>query len=83
MGEDDVGDGFIRQFELVERVQAYNPNTDEGLLNAAYVFGAKAHAPQKRANGEPYWGHPVAVAGILTELKLDDATIATATGWPQ
>ncbi|MGR3783618.1 MAG: RelA/SpoT family protein [Albimonas sp.] len=78
MGEDDVGDGFIRQFELVERVQAYNPNTDEGLLNAAYVFGAKAHAPQKRANGEPYWGHPVAVAGILTELKLDDATIATA-----
>ena len=73
-----MGDGFIRQFELVERVQAYNPNTDEGLLNAAYVFGAKAHAPQKRANGEPYWGHPVAVAGILTELKLDDATIATA-----
>tara|TARA_R110000751_G_scaffold31144_1_gene79228 strand:+ start:2314 stop:4605 length:2292 start_codon:yes stop_codon:yes gene_type:complete len=73
-----VGDGFIRQFELVERVQAYNPNTDEGLLNAAYVFGATAHAPQKRANGDPYWGHPVAVAGILTELKLDDATIATA-----
>ena len=69
---------FIRQFELIERVLAYNPNTDEGLLNAAYVFGAKAHSQQRRANGDPYFGHPVAVAGILTELRLDDATIATA-----
>ncbi|MGM0585408.1 MAG: RelA/SpoT family protein [Pseudomonadota bacterium] len=69
---------MIRQFELIERVRAYNPNTDEALLNAAYVFGARAHAGQKRASGEPYFGHPVEVAGILTELRLDDATIATA-----
>jgi len=68
----------IRQFELVERVRDYNPNTDEALLNRAYVFGAKAHAEQVRANGEPYFGHPLEVAAILTELKLDDASIVTA-----
>jgi len=68
----------IRQFELVERVRDYNPKTNEALLNRAYVFGAKAHANQKRANGEPYFGHPLEVAAILTELKLDDASIVTA-----
>ncbi len=69
---------MIRQFELVDRVRAYNPNTDEALLNRAYVFGAKAHATQTRASGEPYFGHPLEVAAILTDLKLDDATIVTA-----
>jgi GTP pyrophosphokinase len=68
----------IRQFELVERVRAYNPNTDEALLNRAYVYGAKAHATQTRASGEPYFGHPLEVAAILTDLRLDDATIVTA-----
>ncbi len=69
---------MIRQFELVERVRAYNPNTDEALLNRAYVFGAKAHATQTRASGEPYFGHPLEVAAILTDLRLDDPTIVTA-----
>ncbi len=69
---------MIRQFELVDLVKAYNPDTDEALLNRAYVFGAKAHANQQRANGEPYFGHPLEVAKILTGLKLDDATIVTA-----
>jgi GTP pyrophosphokinase len=68
----------IRQFELVERVRDYNPNSDEALLNRAYVFGAKAHANQTRASGEPYFGHPLEVAAILTDLKLDDASIVTA-----
>jgi GTP pyrophosphokinase len=68
----------IRQFELVERVRDYNPSTDEALLNRAYVFGAKAHAHQKRASGEPFFGHPLEVAAILTDLKLDDASIVTA-----
>jgi (p)ppGpp synthase/HD superfamily hydrolase len=68
----------IRQFELVERVREYNPSTDEPLLNRAYVFGAKAHANQKRASGEPFFGHPLEVAAILTELQLDDASIVTA-----
>ncbi|MFQ5567109.1 MAG: HD domain-containing protein, partial [Paracoccaceae bacterium] len=69
---------MIRQFELVERVREYNPNTDEALLNRAYVFGARAHANQKRASGDPFFGHPLEVAAILTDLKLDDASIVTA-----
>ncbi|QIE56397.1 bifunctional (p)ppGpp synthetase/guanosine-3',5'-bis(diphosphate) 3'-pyrophosphohydrolase [Pikeienuella piscinae] len=69
---------MIRQFELVEMVRAYNPSADEALLNRAYVYGARAHATQKRASGEPYFGHPLEVAAILTGLKLDDATIVTA-----
>ncbi|MEM7210541.1 MAG: bifunctional (p)ppGpp synthetase/guanosine-3',5'-bis(diphosphate) 3'-pyrophosphohydrolase [Pseudomonadota bacterium] len=69
---------MIRQFELVERIREYNPNCDESLLDRAYVYGAKMHALQKRANGDPYFGHPIEVASILTGLKLDDATIVTA-----
>ncbi|MEM6973800.1 MAG: bifunctional (p)ppGpp synthetase/guanosine-3',5'-bis(diphosphate) 3'-pyrophosphohydrolase [Pseudomonadota bacterium] len=69
---------MIRQFELVERVRDYNPSTDEALLNRAYVFGATAHADQRRASGEPYFGHPLEVAAILTDLRLDDASIVTA-----
>ena len=69
---------MIRQFELVDRIRDYNPNCDEMLLDRAYVYGAKMHALQKRANGEPYFGHPLEVASILTDLRLDDATIVTA-----
>jgi GTP pyrophosphokinase len=68
----------MRQYELVERVRAYDPDTDEDLLNRAYVFAMRAHGPQLRASGDPYFHHPVEVAGILTSLKLDAATIATA-----
>ncbi len=70
--------GVIRQYELVERVTAYDPDADEGLLNRAYVYAVKAHGTQTRASGDPYFSHPVEVAGILTDLKLDDRTIATA-----
>jgi len=66
----------MRQFELVERVQAYNPQTDEQLLNKAYVYAMQKHGSQMRASGDPYFAHPLEVAAILTELKLDDATIA-------
>jgi len=69
---------MIRQYELVDLVSAYNPNTDEDLINRAYIFGIKAHGDQKRANGDPYFGHPLEVAAILTQLHLDDATIVTA-----
>ncbi len=68
---------MIRQYELVERVRAYDPNTDEDLLNRAYVFSMKAHGSQKRASGDPYFSHPLEVAGILTSMKLDHGTIAT------
>jgi GTP pyrophosphokinase len=69
---------MMRQYELVERVQKYDPTADEALLNRAYVYAMKAHGHQKRASGAPYFSHPLEVAAILTELKLDDATIATA-----
>ncbi len=69
---------MMRQYELTERVLSYNPDADEALLNKAYVFAMKAHAGVNRNNGDPYFSHPLEVAAILTELKLDDATIATA-----
>ena len=68
----------MRQYDLVERVRRYNPQTDEALLNRAYVYAMKAHGTQKRASGDPYFAHPLEVAAILTDLKLDDATIVAA-----
>lgn len=68
----------LRQYELIERVRSYDPDADEGLINRAYVFSMKAHGTQTRASGDPYFSHPIEVAGILTDLKLDDQTIATA-----
>ncbi|MDO8533665.1 MAG: bifunctional (p)ppGpp synthetase/guanosine-3',5'-bis(diphosphate) 3'-pyrophosphohydrolase [Xanthobacteraceae bacterium] len=68
----------MRQYELVERVRRYNPHTDEALLNRAYVYAMKAHGVQKRASGAPFISHPLEVAAILTDLKLDDATIIAA-----
>ncbi len=66
---------MMRQYELVERVAAYNPQVDEDLLNRAYVYAMQKHGAQKRASGDPYFSHPLEVAGILTDLKLDDASI--------
>jgi RelA/SpoT family (p)ppGpp synthetase len=68
----------LRQYELVDRVLSYDPDADEALLNRAYVFSMQAHGSQKRASGDPYFSHPIEVAGILTDLQLDDETIATA-----
>ena len=62
---------MMRQYELVERVTRYNPNADENLLNKAYVYAMQKHGTQQRANGDPYFSHPLEVAGILTDLKLD------------
>ena len=69
---------MIRQFELVERVKAYDKFADEDAINKAYVFALKAHGNQKRASGDAYFSHPLEVAGILTEYKLDSKTIITA-----
>src|SRR5215467_10423014 len=69
---------MMRQYELVERVRKYNPRTDEELLNRAYVYAMRAHGEQVRASGDPYFSHPLEVAAILTDLKLDDATIVAA-----
>lgn len=67
---------MIRQYELIEKVRAYNPKADVGLINRAYVYSMKAHGNQKRASGQPYLVHPLAVAGILADLQLDDVSIA-------
>src|SRR6267154_1407917 len=69
---------MMRQYDLIDRVKAYNPNTNEDLLNRAYVYAMMAHGTQLRASGDPYFSHPLEVAAILTDLKLDDATIVAA-----
>ncbi|WP_220747846.1 MULTISPECIES: bifunctional (p)ppGpp synthetase/guanosine-3',5'-bis(diphosphate) 3'-pyrophosphohydrolase [Jannaschia] len=69
---------MIEVDDLVALVRAYNPRTDQDRLRAAYAYGAEMHAGQTRRSGEPYFTHPVAVAGLLTEQRLDDATIITA-----
>ena len=69
---------MMRQYELVDRVRRYNPQTDEILLNRAYVYAMQAHGAQVRASGDPYFSHPLEVAAILTDLRLDDATIVAA-----
>jgi GTP diphosphokinase / guanosine-3',5'-bis(diphosphate) 3'-diphosphatase len=63
--------------ELINKVKSYNRFLNPDKLNKAYNFALKAHKNQKRDSGDPYSNHPIAVANILTELKLDSATIAT------
>ena len=69
---------MLRQFELVERVRTYDPSVDEDAINRAYVFAMKAHGTQLRASGDPYFSHPIEVAGILADMKMDGASIVTA-----
>ena len=69
---------MIRQYELVERVKSYDTSANEDALNKAYVFSMKAHGSQRRASGDPYFSHPLEVAGILTKMRLDHYTIITA-----
>jgi GTP pyrophosphokinase/guanosine-3',5'-bis(diphosphate) 3'-pyrophosphohydrolase len=69
---------MISADDLIALVRNYNPKTNEALMRAAYAFGAQMHEGQLRHSGEPYFTHPVAVAAILAEQQLDDATIVTA-----
>ena len=68
---------MLRFNDILERLTSYNPNADTDLLRKAYVFSAKVHLGQVRLSGEPYLNHPLEVAGILTQLKLDVASVAT------
>jgi len=68
----------MRQFELVERVKAYDPSADEAAINRAYVYAVQKHGTQTRASGDPYFSHPVEVAGILAGMRLDGDSIVTA-----
>ena len=68
----------ITEEDLIALVRSYNPKTNESLIREAFAYGAKMHEGQFRHSGEPYFTHPVAVAAILTQQRLDDATIITA-----
>ena len=69
---------MLRQYELIDKVRSYDPTADEAILNRAYVYAMRMHGSQKRASGDPYFAHPIEVAGILTDYRLDTATIVTA-----
>ena len=69
---------MLRQYELIDRIKTYDPDVDEDLVNRAYVYAMKMHGKQTRASGDPYFSHPIEVAGIMTEMKMDSATICTA-----
>lgn len=69
---------MMRQYELVERVQRYKPDVNEALLNKAYVYAMNKHGGQTRASGDPYFSHPLEVAAILTDMNMDENTIAVA-----
>ena len=69
---------MIAAEDLIALVRNYNPKTNADRIHAAYAFGKAMHEGQFRHSGEPYFTHPVAVAAILTEQRLDDATIITA-----
>jgi GTP pyrophosphokinase len=68
---------MLRFNDILERLISYNPHADTDLLRKAYVFSAKVHLGQVRLSGEPYLIHPLEVAGILTQLRLDVASVAT------
>ena len=68
---------MLNREDLIKKVKNYNKFLNPETLSKAYTFALNAHKDQKRDSGDPYLSHPVAVANILTELKLDSATIAT------
>jgi guanosine-3',5'-bis(diphosphate) 3'-pyrophosphohydrolase len=68
---------MMRQPDLVDLVKSYDPEADEAVLNRAYVYSMKAHGAQLRESGDPYFSHPVEVAGLLAQMKLDTASVAT------
>lgn len=69
---------ILRVFELTERVRAYYPAADLDLINRAYVYAMRMYGDERRPSGDPYFAHPVIVAGLLADYKLDATVIATA-----
>lgn len=67
---------MLRLNDILDKVSSYAPNADLDLIMRAYVYSARAHAGQMRRSGEPYLIHPIAVAGILAEMRMDVDTIA-------
>ncbi|MGB7316556.1 MAG: bifunctional (p)ppGpp synthetase/guanosine-3',5'-bis(diphosphate) 3'-pyrophosphohydrolase [Planktotalea sp.] len=75
---DDASPDLLSPEALLDAVRTYNPKTNEKLIRAAFEYGERMHDGQFRHSGEPYFTHPIAVASILAEQKLDDATLITA-----
>ncbi len=70
---------LTNEYEILKtRILGYNPESDIGLIERAFKLGARAHGFQDRKSGEPYFTHPIAVANLLADLRLDDASIVTA-----
>ena len=69
---------MIRQYELVEKVRDYDPTVNEVGINKAYVFAMQKHGSQTRASGDPYFSHPLEVAWLLADMRLDSSSIITA-----
>ena len=68
---------MIRIENILDKVRNYNPQSDVDLIRKAYVFSAWAHEGKTRFSGEPYISHPLEVAGILADLRMDDASVVT------
>src|ERR671924_721258 len=68
----------LRVIDLIEKVQSYYPAADGGVIRAAYEYSADVHRGQKRLSGEPYLTHPMAVADIIADLKLDVPSVVSA-----
>src|SRR6476619_1379777 len=66
---------MLKLADLVERIRAYHPSPDVEMIKRAYDYSSKAHTGQKRKSGDPYFIHPASVAGIITELRLDAASV--------
>jgi len=66
---------MIRIGDIIDKISAYNPEADLGVVSQAYVYSARVHAGQVRLSGEPYLSHPLEVAGILAEMKLDTVSV--------
>ncbi len=74
---------MMRQYELVERVSAYNPQVDEELLNRAYVYAMQKHGSQKRASGDPYFSHPLARGRAMHDFRRDRRRTGGRSGPPR
>ena len=71
-----MGQGMLRFNDIADRMLEYNPGVDLELLQRAYVYSAKVHDGQERLSGEPYLVHPLEVAGILVQMRMDDVSVA-------
>lgn len=68
---------MIRVEDIIEKVEANRPQPDIELIRRAYMFSALHHKGQKRASGEPYLVHPLEVANILADMRLDEVSVST------